>query len=206
MILAIVLFCVTSAKAETIDVKYLGQVNLNSYKCPDIEQDEDVKRICFDASRSHLIVKLGSTYYNYCNVPHDIFVEWISSESLYKYYKKSIITNRSEGRVDYVCPLGEGWLNKKKVKIKYLGEFDLSTFECPKLKSDKIINRICYHAQSKFLAVLINRSYYAYCDIGHNVYKSWTSASVLEDYYKNNIKVDSNGGLYDCRGKEIPEF
>ncbi len=211
LILAILLFSVTGAHAETIQVKFLGPVDLSNYKCPNIKPDGDVRRICFDEVKKHLIVKLDRTYYNYCNMTWDVVTKWISSPDLGDHYRNYIITNnRSKGRTTYACPMNVAWLENYKnlivVKVRYRGKVDLTSFDCPKLKFDKKILRICYNTEKKYMIALVGRGYYDYCDVGPNIYKTWASAPSLEVFYEDSIRVSSNDGLYDCRGKNVPKF
>lgn len=212
--LIIILFSVTGAHAETIQVKYLGKLDISNYKCLNIKPDADVRRICFKKDKKHLIVKLDKTYYNYCNVTQDAVTKWISASDLSEHYRNFIQTNKRMGRTAFRCADSNEWKEYYKslrvVKIKYRrkgkGMVDLTSFDCPKIKNDKLVHRICYHADKKYMVALIGRYYFHYCAVGPNVYKSWISASSLEMFYQDNIRVSSNGGLYDCRGKQVPEF
>ncbi len=210
----IILFSVTGAHAETIQVKYLGKSDISSYKCVNIKPGADVRRICFNKDKKHLIVKLDKTYYKYCNMTEDAVTKWISASVLSEHYRNFIQTNTRMGRTAFRCADSLEWKEYYKnltvVKIKYRrkgkGMVDLTTFDCPKIKNDKRVHRICYHANKKYMVALIDRYYFHYCAVGPNVYKSWISASSLEMFYQDNIRVSSSGGLYDCRGKKVPEF
>lgn len=94
------LILTTGAHAETVSVKYHGDVSLDGFECPDIKSSSFVNRICYDAVNTHLIVQLRSTYYLYCNVPNVVVTEWTSAPSLGRHYNRNIKSNSNMGKFD----------------------------------------------------------------------------------------------------------
>ncbi len=92
------------------------------------------------------------------------------------------------------------------VNVKYRGPVDLSSFDCPAIKHSSFVNRICYNEPAHYLVVQLRSTYYHYCAIGPDVVAEWIAAPSLGKFYNARIKVSSNGGLYDCRGKVVPDF
>jgi hypothetical protein len=58
----------TAATAETVEVKYRGPVDLAPFDCQDITRSSFVRRVCFDAAQSYMLIELGATYYQYCEI------------------------------------------------------------------------------------------------------------------------------------------
>ena len=96
--------------------------------------------------------------------------------------------------------------NAETVNVKYRGPVNIDAFDCPALKPSSVVNRICYHEPTRYLIVQLRSTYYHYCEVGQNVVAAWVAAPSLGQFYNANIKVSSNGGLYDCRGKELTQF
>lgn len=78
------------ANAEVVNVKYRGPVPLDSFTCPPLKPSSFVKRICYDASHSYLIVRLKSTYYHYCEVDAGTVAMWQVAPSLGRFYNQKI--------------------------------------------------------------------------------------------------------------------
>jgi hypothetical protein len=56
------------ATAETVQIKYHGQVSLNDFACSDVKEGSDVSRICYDKSERYMVIQLRTTYYHYCEI------------------------------------------------------------------------------------------------------------------------------------------
>ena len=79
------------AGAETVIVKYRGEVDLKPFKCESVYQSSVVKRLCYDAKEGYVVVSLNGTYYHYCEVPAHVVSAWRASSSTGDYF------NRNEG-------------------------------------------------------------------------------------------------------------
>jgi hypothetical protein len=86
--------------AESVDVKYWGYADLSTYDCVDTESSF-VNRICYEADESHVVVLLRSTYYAYCQVESETVADWISADSIGRFYNQNIKSNAVDGR--YAC-------------------------------------------------------------------------------------------------------
>ena len=64
---ALVLMC-QIAKAETVQVKYLGPVSLAAFECSDVKDNSDVSRTCYDKAERYMVIQLDRTYYQYCEI------------------------------------------------------------------------------------------------------------------------------------------
>lgn len=81
------------AAAETVYVKYRGQVDLSPFACEWIERSSVVKRLCYDAKEKYVVVNLTGTYYHYCEVPAAVVINWRSAESMGRFYNASVKGN-----------------------------------------------------------------------------------------------------------------
>jgi hypothetical protein len=80
----------TSGDAETVDVKYQGEVSLDTFDCAPIKASSLVQRLCYDEARSYLVVDLNGTYYHYCAVDPATVEAWRSAPSLGRFYNANI--------------------------------------------------------------------------------------------------------------------
>ncbi|MBV7377287.1 KTSC domain-containing protein [Maritimibacter sp. DP4N28-5] len=88
------------AHAETVSVKYWGDVDLASYHCEETASSF-VHRVCFDADANHVVVLLRSTYYAYCGVDDDVVRAWLGAPSKGRFYNSEIKSSSVNGR--YAC-------------------------------------------------------------------------------------------------------
>ena len=79
----------SGAVAETISVKYVGSVSLDSYDCQRT-QSSFVNRACYDNVASSLLLLLKSTYYQFCGVPQAVYTGLINSESKGRYFSSNV--------------------------------------------------------------------------------------------------------------------
>jgi hypothetical protein len=80
------------ASAETVFVKYHGEVDLKGFNC--VEQPSSlVWRTCWKLSDRYLLVNLKGTWYHYCRMPPETVAAWRSSPSLGRYYLANIKGN-----------------------------------------------------------------------------------------------------------------
>ena len=75
-----------SAIAETVFVKYQGNVDLVPFHCETIARSSFINRLCYDQNEEYVIVKLNATYYHYCEVPAGMVDEWRKAVSMGSYY------------------------------------------------------------------------------------------------------------------------
>jgi len=84
-----------SANAESVSVKYRGQVDLSPFECKWETRSSVVKRLCYDPKEKYVVVSLNGTYYHYCDVPSIVVSSWRKSESMGRYYNSQV-----KGRFD----------------------------------------------------------------------------------------------------------
>ena len=81
--------------AESVYVKYRGEVNLAPFSCEWVSRSSLVKRLCYDQKEQYVIVQLKSTYYHYCEVPSGVVSNWRNADSMGRYYSTNM-----KGRYD----------------------------------------------------------------------------------------------------------
>ncbi|WKA26372.1 KTSC domain-containing protein [Bradyrhizobium roseum] len=93
-------FLATTAHAETVDVKYRGQVDLKPFTCQSITKSSFVNRICYDAKNQYMIILLKDTYYHYCEIPKSTVDALLSADSHGRYYNANIKGSGKDGPYD----------------------------------------------------------------------------------------------------------
>jgi hypothetical protein len=84
-----------SARAESVDVKYRGPVDLEPFACESITQSSFIERVCYDNKNTYMLIELKSTWYHYCEIDPDTVSSLLAAESMGRYYNASI-----KGRFD----------------------------------------------------------------------------------------------------------
>ena len=77
-------------RAETVDVKYRGTVDLAPFKCTWIDRSSFIRRVCYDAANSYMVVKLNETYYHYCDIDGATVDAFNAADSMGRFYNASI--------------------------------------------------------------------------------------------------------------------
>lgn len=90
----------TWVEAETIDVKYYGQLDLKPFACTDITRSSFIKRACYDKAQQFMVVQLNATYYPYCEMPAGVYATFLAADSMGKYYNANIKGTGSDGPYD----------------------------------------------------------------------------------------------------------
>lgn len=65
-------------------------VPLDTFKCQSIERSSFIKRICFDATNSYMIVLLNETYYHYCRIDKPTVDAFTAANSMGRFFNASI--------------------------------------------------------------------------------------------------------------------
>ncbi len=96
MILAVVMFagvwCAgpSLARAESVNVKYRGEVNLKSFDCTDITRSSFIRRVCYDEANEYMLINLSGTYYHYCAIDDGTVSALLAADSMGRFYNASI--------------------------------------------------------------------------------------------------------------------
>jgi hypothetical protein len=89
--------------AETVDVKFVGPVDLQIYECQTITRSSFINRVCYDELASKMIILLrATTYYAYCRVPKCLVDAFLGAESMGRFYNTSIKSSAVAGAYDCI--------------------------------------------------------------------------------------------------------
>jgi KTSC domain len=88
------------ANAETVQVKYLGAVSLDSFACTDVKEVSDVSRICYDKAERYMVIRLRTTYYHYCEIDSDTVRGLQTAPSKRHFFETRIKGNGVDGPFD----------------------------------------------------------------------------------------------------------
>lgn len=88
------------ARAETVDVKYRGPVDLKTFECHGINRSSFIQRVCYDKAQTYMIISLRGTYYHYCELPPGTFDGLMGAPSMGQFYNQNIKGSGSDGPYD----------------------------------------------------------------------------------------------------------
>ncbi len=97
---AFVLTQTPSAKAETVFVKYRGELDLGPFECQAVTRSSFIHRVCYDAGNQYMLISLKGTYYHYCEIGPDVVNELLTAPSIGKFYNATIRGSGSDGPFD----------------------------------------------------------------------------------------------------------
>jgi hypothetical protein len=91
------------------------------------------------------------------------------------------------------------------VDVKYRGSVDLKPFTCTNTVSS-FVNRVCYDRTKSYMLILLNNTWYHYCEIDTGTVASLISAPSVGRFYNANIKGTGKDGPFDCRTHKVPAY
>jgi hypothetical protein len=91
----IVAACIASsmAQAESVYVKYRGEVDLNQFECTDITRSSFIRRVCYDRRNEYMLISLNGTFYHYCEIDAGTVSFFLNAPSMGRFYNASIKGN-----------------------------------------------------------------------------------------------------------------
>lgn len=115
------------AHAESVYVKYRGEVNLKPFECKDIARSSFIRRVCYDAANEYMLINLNGTYYHYCAIDEGTVSTFLAADSMGRFYNASIkgqFDCRENGAPEYssVCLLGPHDAEQSPVKEQIVME------------------------------------------------------------------------------------
>jgi KTSC domain len=84
---------VCPANAETVSVKYRGEVDLAPFACEAITRSSFIERVCYDAKNAYMLINLSGTWYHYCEIGQGTVSSLLEAESMGRFYNASIKGN-----------------------------------------------------------------------------------------------------------------
>jgi hypothetical protein len=83
------------------------------------------------------------------------------------------------------------------VDVRYWGSVDLDAYDCTDTVSS-FVHRICYDQQALHLVVLLQDTWYPYCDIDPDTVAAWLNAESQGIFYNESIKNSAVDGRFSC--------
>jgi hypothetical protein len=91
------------------------------------------------------------------------------------------------------------------VYVKYRGLVDLKPFTCTDTMSS-FVNRICYDKAKSYMLILLNSTWYHYCEIDDRTVAALIGAESVGRFYNANIRGSGKDGPFDCRTHKVPTY
>jgi KTSC domain len=88
------------ARAESVNVKYRGIVDLKPFACTDITRSSFIQRVCYDKTQSYMLIDLRGVYYHYCGLPAAILEAFMAAPSMGQFYNQNIKGSGTDGPFD----------------------------------------------------------------------------------------------------------
>lgn len=80
-------FSFTAASAESVCVKYGPcPLDLSSFSCTDTPRSSFVGRVCYDAPKKFVAIKLKNVWYPYCEVDAKSVADLLGAPSIGRHY------------------------------------------------------------------------------------------------------------------------
>ena len=95
-----IVFVTGTTEAEDVYVKYRGSVPLDTFDCEDISRSSFVERVCYDAQKRYMIVRLHGAYYHFCEIDSDMVNSFLAAPSVGKYFNSRIRGGGADGPFD----------------------------------------------------------------------------------------------------------
>ena len=90
--------------AETICVKYGPcPLDVSTFTCTVTPQSSLIRRVCYDAPRSFMVIKLKETWYPYCKIDAATVQKLLSAGSAGTFYSENIRSRRDSTRGPFDC-------------------------------------------------------------------------------------------------------
>jgi hypothetical protein len=83
--------------SEVVIVKYRGPVSLARFKCDAVTRSSFIERVCYDESKSYMLIDLTGTWYHYCEIDSGTVSALLAADSMGGFYNQSI---KGQGRFD----------------------------------------------------------------------------------------------------------
>jgi hypothetical protein len=81
------------ANAETVSVKYRGEVDLAPFACEAVTRSSFIERVCYDENNSYMLINLRGTWYHYCEIDPGTVSSLLAADSMGQFYNASIKGN-----------------------------------------------------------------------------------------------------------------
>jgi len=88
-------------RPEAVTVWPFNKVVVELLNCRDIKRSSIIQRVCYDAGTGHMVINVKGSYYEYCRVPENAYLELMGAFSMGRYYEQHI--QAVAGERHFVC-------------------------------------------------------------------------------------------------------
>lgn len=81
-------------RAETVNVRYGGAVDLSRFECREITRSSFIRRVCYLSEHKYMVINLDASYYHYCSIGTRTVNALVEAGSMGQFYNANI---RSRG-------------------------------------------------------------------------------------------------------------
>jgi len=93
-----------SGTIDVVCVKYGPcPLELSAFDCADTPQSSFVRRICYDAPKRFMVIKLNDTWYPYCEINAEAFQALLAAPSVGGHYNEHIRSKRDGAHGPFDC-------------------------------------------------------------------------------------------------------
>lgn len=78
------------ARAESVYVKYRGEIDLKHFDCTDITRSSFIRRVCYDSRQENMLISLDGTFHHYCEIDARTASSLLEAPSMGRFYNASI--------------------------------------------------------------------------------------------------------------------
>jgi hypothetical protein len=100
LVIGLLMTLIEMVNAETVTVKYRGDVPLETFQCENIDRSSLVRRVCYDAAQEYMVILLKGTYYHYCEIDQGTVDGLLAADSMGRYFQANIRGSGSDGPFD----------------------------------------------------------------------------------------------------------
>ena len=90
MIAFVVLGLCSAGCAESVSVKYRGEVDLRPFDCKNLTRSGFIDRVCYDRRNEYMLISLNGTYYHYCEIDASTVSSLLDAPSMGHFYNANI--------------------------------------------------------------------------------------------------------------------
>ena len=82
--------CCSVVHAESVYVKYRGELDLRLFDCTDITRSSFIRRVCYDRRNEYMLISLNGTFYHYCEIGAGTVSSLLDAPSMGRFYNESV--------------------------------------------------------------------------------------------------------------------
>jgi hypothetical protein len=80
----------SAALAESVYVKYRGDVDLKSFDCAGVTRSSFITRVCYDRRNEYMLISLNGTFYHYCEIDAGTVSSLLNAPSMGRFFNQNV--------------------------------------------------------------------------------------------------------------------